>query len=152
MTLEDAKSLYLLNLDPDVIKYTGDAAFESIEEASMFLKNYDHYEVYGMGRWAVILKENGAFCGWCGLKYTPAQDEYDIGFRLLKDYWNKGIATEAAKACIEYGFTKLNIKRIVGRAMADNQASVRVLEKIGLKYLTTYNFEGEAGVIYEILN
>ena len=150
MTSEDAESAYKLNLDWDNIKYTGDEPFESIEEAEKFLKNYNHYRVYGFGRWAIIDKNSDMFLGWCGLKYTPELDEYDIGFRLFKEHWNKGIGSEAAKACIDYGFSKIGLTRIVGRAMKENVGSIRVLEKIGLQYLGEYNFDGESGVIYEI--
>ena len=66
----DAENFYLLNLDPEVIKYTGDVAFKNINEASAFLQNYNHYSTYGFGRWAVILKSGRQYTGWCGLKYT----------------------------------------------------------------------------------
>ncbi len=134
MKPEDAQNAYLLNLDPEVIRYTGDGPFGSIEEAQIFLRNYDHYRKYGFGRWAVIRKSDGEFLGWCGLKYTPELDEHDIGFRLFRCYWNKGYATEAAKACLQLGFSKFGMQQIVGRAMSENHASIRVLEKIGLQF------------------
>ena len=150
MTQDDAENAYRLNLDPDVIKYTGDKSFQSVEEAKEFLLNYKHYEKYGFGRWAVINKDNKEYLGFCGLKYTPELDEHDIGFRLIKKYWNKGYATEASKACIDYGFNKLGINWIVGRAMKENIASVRVLEKSGLAYWKEFDFDGELGVVYKI--
>jgi ribosomal-protein-alanine N-acetyltransferase len=64
ITVEDAESVYLLNHDPDVIKYTGDNAFESIEAAKSFINNYDQYKKYGFGRWAVIEKLTSNFIGW----------------------------------------------------------------------------------------
>lgn len=152
MTPEDAENAYLLNLNWENIKYTGDKPFTSIEEAKRFLENYDHYRTYGFGRWAIINKESHEFIGWCGLKYTPDLDEYDIGFRLFEKHWNKGIASETAKACIDFGFSELGLTRIIGRAMAQNKGSIRVLEKIGLEFLDEYNFDGDDGVIYEIKN
>lgn len=130
----DAQSLYELNLDPDVIKYTGDVSFKNIEDAKAFLVGYNHYDKYGFGRWAVIRKSDNAFLGWCGLKFTPELKEYDIGFRLHKKYWGMGYATEAARSCIEWGFKNIETYEIVGRAMSANKASYHVLEKIGLKY------------------
>ena len=150
ITAADAVIAYELNLDPEVIRYTGDDPFDSIEEARQFLQSYDHYEKYGFGRWGVIRKEDGEFLGWCGLKYTADLDEYDIGFRFFKKHWNKGYATEAAKACIELGFREHGMTVIVGRAMKENTGSVRVLEKIGLTFTGTFDFDGEAGVIYKI--
>lgn len=151
ITAEDAENAYLLNLDPEVIKYTGDSSFESIEKAREFLENYDHYQKYGFGRWGVINKIDNEFLGWCGLKYTKELDEFDIGFRFFKKHWNKGYATETAKACIDLGFDKLGMTEIVGRAMKDNIGSIRVLEKIGLVYSKPFNFDGKDGVIYKIV-
>lgn len=148
MTPEDAESAYLLNLDPEVIRYTGDNPFESVEEAKAFLGQYTHYQQYGFGRWAVILKETGEYLGWCGLKYTPELDEFDIGYRFMQKFWGYGYATEAAEACMQYGFEKLMIPAIVGRAMPENAASVRVLEKIGLTYLENRFTDGTEEIIY----
>ena len=148
--VEDAKHFYLLNLDEEVIKYTGDEPFKSIDEAKVFLQNYNHYQKYGYGRWAVIRKSDTVFLGWCGLKYTVDKEEIDIGFRFFKKYWNKGYATESSKACIQYGFEKLKINKIVGRAMKNNIASTKVLEKIGLRYSSNFDFDGNKGVIYKI--
>lgn len=148
LTPEDAEHCYLLNADPEVIRYTGDDAFTDVEAARNFLEGYDHYEKYGFGRWAVIRKEDGAFLGWCGLKYTPETDEYDIGFRFFKKYWNQGYATEAALACLDYGFEKLGLKTIIGRAMKANTASVKVLDKIGMVYWKPMDFHGGEGVVY----
>jgi len=152
ITADDAQRAYDLNLDPEVIRYTGDVAFLNVEEARKFLVTYDHYKIYGFGRWAVIDKNTNEFLGWCGLKFTPALDEYDIGFRFFKKHWNKGFATEAARACIDLGFKKFGMKVIVGRAMPDNKASIRVLTKIGLNFLEERITDGETEFIYQILN
>ena len=149
---QDAETLYLLNLDPEVIQFTGDDAFHNVEEAANFIAQYDHYKLYNMGRWAVVLKDTDAFLGWCGLKYSPELDEFDIGFRFFKAYWNRGYATESATACIDYGFNILHIPKIIGRAVKANAASVKVLEKIGLTFLETKDFHGMEGVIYAIEN
>jgi ribosomal-protein-alanine N-acetyltransferase len=148
MTPNDAEVAYILNLDPEVIRYTGDDPFESIEEAKTFLENYASYRTYGFGRWGMILKETGEYLGWCGLKYTPELDEFDIGYRLMKKFWGKGYATEAAEACLELGFNRFDMKAIVGRAMPANVASVRVLEKIGLSYLENRIEDGVEEVVY----
>ena len=150
LLLEDALSFFALNEDADVLKYTGDQPFESVQEAENFLENYDQYKKYGVGRLAVIEKQTNNFLGWCGLKYSPEQDEYDLGFRFSKNYWNKGYATETAQKCIDYAFHQLGIQRIIGRAMLENKASIRVLEKLGMKFLKTFDFEGHEGVIYEL--
>ena len=147
-----ANGFFELNNDEAVIRFTGDEPFESIRAAEMFLKNYNQYSLYGYGRWAVHLKSNHEFIGWCGLKYNEDIDSTDIGFRLFKVYWNKGFATEAAMACISYGFDQLKLKRIIGRVVKANIASIKVLEKCGLHFIEDYNFHGMPGSVYEITN
>ena len=148
--LDDAEKFYQLNLNPNVIKYTGNASFKSIEEAKSFLENYKDYKTNGYGRWAVINKESNEFIGWCGLKYGELKNETDIGFRFFEEEWNKGYATESAAACLKYGFEVLKLNRIIGRAMKENAASIKVLEKIGLVYETDCIFENKEAVIYKI--
>ncbi len=129
----DAEEMFILNSDWDVVKYTGDVPFKSIEEARTFISNYDHYEKYGYGRWLVALKDTHETLGWCGLKNH--NDEFiDIGFRFMKKHWGKGFATESALACINYGFENLGMTEIIGRAMPENEASIAVLKKLGMKY------------------
>lgn len=147
---DDAENAYLLNLDPEVIQYTGDEPFDSVQEAKNFLEKYDHYKKYGYGRWAVILKEDESFLGWCGLKYDLELNEHDIGYRFFKKYWGRGYATESAKACIRLGFEHFDMPFIVGRAMKANIASIAVLKKIGLEYWKEEGCGGQAGVIYKI--
>ena len=142
--LDDAVKMWELNEGIDVIKYTGDPAFDSIEAARQFIEAYDHYEKEGFGRWAVILKTSGEFIGWCGLKRHEG-GMVDIGFRFFKRDWGKGYATESAKACLSYGFTKLGMNEIIGRAAKANVASVRVLEKIGMQYWKEDGCEGIEG-------
>ena len=150
LTPIDAENFYKLNLNPIVIKYTGNSAFKNVEEAKEFLENYQDYNQNGYGRWAVIHKETNKFIGWCGLKFGEMENETDIGFRFFEEEWNKGYATESAKACLNYGFEQLNLKRIIGRAMKENVASIKVLEKIGLEYESDSELDGKKAVIYKI--
>lgn len=150
LTKEDAENFYALNLDREVLKFTGDQPFENLQTAKNFLINYEQYEKYGIGRLAVIDKKTLKFLGWCGLKYSRNTNEYDIGFRFFKEFWNKGFATETAKKCLDFGFGELKIEKIVGRAMTENRGSTKVLEKIGMKFKENFDFEGQEGVIYEM--
>lgn len=148
---DDAEHFYRLNLNPNVIRYTGNTAFASVAEARKFLENYDDYQRNGYGRWAVMEKASETFVGWCGLKYDEVTRETDIGFRFFEDQWNKGFATESAVACIRYGFEQLGLTTITGRAMCANTASIRVLEKAGLQCTGEFDFDSEQrGVLYKI--
>jgi len=143
----DAKWMYELNTDPDVIRFTGDPAFVSIDAARVFLANYSDYKRNGYGRWAVILKDTNEFIGWCGLKLNE-EDFVDIGFRFFKRHWGKGYASEAAKATLAYGFQNLNFDEILGRALVDNLASIRVLEKLNMTYLKHDTCHGFENAVY----
>jgi len=124
---EDAPWLFNLNSDPDVIEFTGDAGFESIEAAEGLITQYPNYQRDGYGRWMVTLKD-GTPIGWCGLKRNPWG--IDLGFRFFQAQWDKGYATEAAQATIHWAKTH-GLSRLVGRALTGNPASIRVLEKLG---------------------
>lgn len=131
-TLDDAAALFELNADPEVIRYTGDPPFESIDAARTFLEHYDAYRLTGMGRWMVTRLSDGAVLGWCGLKSEP--NEVDLGYRLHRRFWGHGYASEAAMACLEHGFHRLDLESIIGRVVAENTASRNVLLKCGMVF------------------
>ncbi len=133
MTTADANDFYLLNSDPEVIQYTGDSRFETVDQASDFLRQYDQYNLYGVGRCAVIDKATHQFVGWCGIKYTEKTDEYDIGFRFFKKYWNRGYATETARYWLYLAEHFMLIPNLIGRVDYNNKASQYVLEKLGFQ-------------------
>ncbi|MDZ4706540.1 MAG: GNAT family N-acetyltransferase [Saprospiraceae bacterium] len=146
----DAPHYYELNQDPEVLRYTGDAPFPTLESAVDFLRNYDHYQQHGFGRWTVILRETGELIGWCGLKYLQDVDEVDLGYRFFQKHWRKGYATESGKACVRYGFEDLKLPFIVGRAMKGNIGSIRVLENCGLIWWKDCLLEDQPSVYYRI--
>ncbi len=152
-TLEDAQLIYELNLDPEITRYTGDPV-KDINHAKEVLEQVilPQYALYNHGRWAVHIKDDLEFIGWCGLKNRPERNEIDLGYRFLKTAWGKGYASEAAFACIKYGFEKLNLQRIIGRAMPDNIGSLRVLEKCGMTYIGDEIVDDHPAKTYEILN
>lgn len=149
---DDAPHFFKMNNDPNVIKYTGDKAFDSLEDARIFLSKYNQYELYGMGRWAVCLKSNQEFLGWCGLKFHPTEKKVEVGFRFYRKFWNKGYATESAKASIAYGFEKLYLKEIYAHAHTQNLASQNVIEKCGLKKIKEASYDAMPTIIYQIKN
>lgn len=146
----DAEAFYLLNADPDVIRYTGEPPCESVASARAAIATYPDWERYGIGRWATVHKDSGRVVGFSGLKYLPERDEVDLGYRFLPRYWGKGLATEASRACLDYGFKVLGLKRIVGFAFAENVASLRVLNKLGFRRQEPVSYEGEMVEYYAL--
>ena len=149
--INDAEDLFRLNANPNVLKHTGDKPFKDVKEAKDFILNYEQYAKYGLGRWIVQRKSDQEFLGWCGLRYLEEKNETDIGFRFLEEYWNMGYATESARAALQYGQRVLKQKNIVGRCKKENTSSIKVLEKIGMKFVSEIEFDGEQGLKY-ILN
>jgi len=149
----DAHLIYELNLDPEITRYTLDPV-RDLDHAREILEQTirPQYTLYGHGRWAVLLKPTLSFIGWCGLKTRPELEEVDLGYRFMKTAWGKGYATEAAKASLQHGFSQLGLDRIVGRALTGNLASIRVLEKSGMKYIGEQVVEGLVHQTYEALN
>ena len=137
MTEADAVHLYLLNSSANVMKYLGgEPILSSPDQAIEVLQSriLPQYALYSVGRWAVLLRDGATFIGYCGLKYLPETVEYDLGYRFLEEYWGSGYATESARAVLEYGRRHLAGKRIVGKAFLENTSSIRVLEKIGMRF------------------
>lgn len=150
---EDALHLFELNSDPEVMRYTGDVASLNVADARRILTDivYPHYQLHKMGRFTVSLKD-GTYLGWCGLKFFPDNGEVDLGYRFLKRHWGKGYATESSRACLEYGFTDLKLKKIIARAMPENIGSIKVMQNLGMTFKGMDNDPGYASgfVRYEI--
>ena len=151
-TIDDAIHFYKMNNDPEVIQYTGDNAFTSLEDAKEFLSNYNQYELNNMGRWAVCLKDTNEFLGWCGLKYHPKDNIVEVGYRFYKKHWNKGYATESAKASIDYGFKTLKLSKIYAHAHIENLNSHQVIKKCGMEFVKEFDYEGIPANLYKIDN
>ncbi|MCL1125040.1 GNAT family N-acetyltransferase [Shewanella surugensis] len=136
--LDDVQAVYDFNAPKEVNLYTGDAGMcESLEDAKNIITDIwlKEYQTIGFGRWAVVLKETGDVIGFCGFKQETRIDEVDIGYRFHPDFWGKGFATEANLACIEYAKQHMPLDLVVGDAVADNQASINVLQKLGMHFV-----------------
>ncbi|GIU14358.1 MULTISPECIES: GNAT family N-acetyltransferase [unclassified Shewanella] len=127
----DALGFYCLNRDPQVLKYTGDSPFENVQDAADFIRQYDQYRLNGFGRWAVYIKDTQEYIGFCGLSRARGTSDVDLGFRISREYWRNGYATEAANAAIVLASQVYGLKRLVGRVMAENLASIHTLQRVG---------------------
>ena len=142
----DVQGIFELDSDPEVHKYLGRKPIKSMEEAKTIIRYIQNqYAENGIGRWAVIDKATNEFVGWSGLKYEKEvreeMDYYDLGYRLKKKFWGKGIATETALESLKYGFQVLNLEEIYAGAHIDNIGSNKVLQKVGLKFIETFEYD-----------
>ena len=150
----DAAAFYPLGSDPAIIRYTGDpgGGLQSVEHALEILRSHPlaDYGKHGFGRWACLHKADGRLIGFAGLKRLEELGEVDVGYRLLPAYWGRGLATEASRAAVDYGFTRLGLPRILGLVDPKNAASVRVLEKLGMTFVGMIEFRGQSAARYQI--
>jgi RimJ/RimL family protein N-acetyltransferase len=144
----DAEVFYKLSSDPDIMRYTGDKYLASVGEAKRAIIDYPDFDRFGYGRWASVHKDTQQVIGFCGLKYLPDLDEVDIGYRFLPSHWGVGLATEASSACLEFGFRVLGLTRIVAFVIPENAASLRVLEKSGMKFESEVDYDGILALRY----
>lgn len=133
---KDAEPYFHINQDPKVLEFLrGPLTMQQINDFIPAVNQ--HQEKHGYTLWATELKETGQLIGFVGLNYTdwpaPFTPAVEIGWRLGSQYWQKGYATEAAKASLDYGFKKCKLQEIVSFTVPANIRSIRVMEKIGLK-------------------
>lgn len=138
-TLDDVDNLVDLDSDPQVTKYINGGLPSSKEyiQESVMPRIMDYYaRLDRQGIWAVEGRDTKEFIGWFHLRPNrAAPDETELGYRLKRKYWGKGLATEGSHALIKKGFEELGSSIIVAIADPDNGASRRVMEKVGMQYL-----------------
>lgn len=133
-----------INADPEVMEHfpsllTADASDQLIDRIEQ------HFEEHGFGLWAVETKDDHRLVGFCGLavptfvtNFTPA---VEIGWRLAREHWGRGYATESARAVLDFGFGSAGLDRILSWAVPDNQRSIRVMRRIGLRPAPELDFD-----------
>ncbi|XOV78248.1 MAG: GNAT family N-acetyltransferase [Aestuariibacter sp.] len=142
-TLADVTAFMALGSHPDIIRYTGRTAIKSLADAEIAMRSsvLKDYQQNGLGRLACVCKESGKIIGFAGLKYVAQLGEVDIGYRFFPEYWGQGLATEVSQLLLHYGRETLKLERIVGIVDTKNQASVRVLEKLGMVFEKTVRLD-----------
>lgn len=146
--LKDSEAALEIWGDAEVMQFVG-KPFENIEVARRALENaIAAQDKHGFCLWAAVEKHSGRVVGCCG--FHPFENDLELAYHFIPQVWGKGYATEAAQACLEYGFGKLNATRIVAFTHPENIASFRVLERIGIKYKGIVEIEGAKEKKYEL--
>lgn len=133
----DDKGMFALDSDADVHRYLGNRLVKTVEESRRVIEILrQQYQQLGIGRWAMLDRDTHEFMGWIGFKrmLEPVNKHsmhLDFGYRLRKEFWRRGYATEGSLACLDYGINTLHFKDIYAMTHIDNAASRRVLEKVG---------------------
>ncbi|MBB1137899.1 GNAT family N-acetyltransferase [Myroides sp. WP-1] len=144
----DVEGMFDLDSNPEVHQYLGKQPVKSKEETLDVIDFIrQQYSDNGIARWVMVDKETNDFIGWTGFKYVTESTNnhvnyYDLGYRLRQKYWGKGIATEAAIACLNYGFNQLGFHEVFAMADCDNEGSNNILKKLGFSRIETFDLDG----------
>jgi len=134
-TIADQEPFIQLNMDQEVMEFfpSTKTREETLAQIDRIVNNINKY---GYGFFAVERKDNGEFIGFTGLTHPGFENYFtpcvEIGWRLSRANWNHGFATEAARACLEFGFEKLNLKEIYSFTAVQNKRSEQLMIKTGM--------------------
>jgi ribosomal-protein-alanine N-acetyltransferase len=132
-----------------VLSPTGTISLQ--QTASLLQRRLQHWQKHGFGAWALIHKQEQRLIGHCGLHYLLNTPEVELSYTLHLDYWNQGLATEAAQVVLQWGFDTLGLEQIVAVTGPSNFASQRVMQKLGMEYQKTIQYGGTEVLYYAIL-
>lgn len=136
LSIEDAEFILELVNEPSWLRFIGDKGVRTIADACEYILKgpVESYERFGFGLYLTELKGNGIPIGICGLIKRESLKDVDIGFAFLPKFWGNGYADESASAVMAYGRSAFGLNRIVAVTAPDNHSSVKVLEKLGLRF------------------
>ena len=136
ITVDDAEFILILLNEPSFLRYIGDKQVRNVEDARQYILNgpIASYERHGLGLLLVELRDSHTRIGMCGLLKRDELPEPDIGFALIPDFWNKGFAFEAAAAVLQDACDRLKLQHILAITSLDNDASIKLLERLGFKF------------------
>lgn len=142
--INDCELLYQLTSNEEVMKFFP-KTMNPQETNEMLCKILEHYKKYDHCFWKLLSKIDELFIGIAGLLYQDidGQEETEISYRIIREHWNHGYATEAAQACKEYAKNVLGKKRLISLILPENIASIRVAQKLGAQKEKTVLFHGK---------
>jgi len=144
----DADAVFRYRSHAEVMRYIPSGADETIEDTQKVLDGYrEHQEKYGFSKWAVVLQETGELIGDSGLLLLEDGPDFELGYRLAREYWGKGLATECGGAWLEAAFSSFGLERVVAFAHPDNAAPIRVMTKLGMRFERHARFYGMDSVL-----
>lgn len=150
----DIHDLSKILSDPDVMEFSSKGPLTEADTLNFINGCINSYQENGYGQWAVIGKESGRLIGYCGLSQAIVDHsaEVEIGYRLSREHWGMGLASEAVSGVLAHGFKRCNIESIVGIVSPRHSASIRVLEKVGFRNFFEARYCGWDVRIYRLTN
>jgi [ribosomal protein S5]-alanine N-acetyltransferase len=150
-TALDADALALILSDPETMRYYP-APYDRAGVERWIERNRERYREDGAGLWAMELIETTEVIGDCGVVVQQVDDKrmYEIGYHLHRDYWGRGLATEAAAACRDWGFAHLKTERLISLIRPENLPSCRVAERVGMTLWKEVSWRGLSHCVYSV--
>lgn len=137
LTLNDAKAVFAIRSDFAVTRLNIGSAYTSIEQARSLIESIlDNYQRHSELRWGITLKNgDDTVIGMCGYNYWAQRDfRGSVGYDLARVYWRQGIMTEAVREVVKFGFEHMALNRIEADASIENEASIRLLKRLGFQH------------------
>jgi ribosomal-protein-alanine N-acetyltransferase len=150
-TLEDVDDLYRLWTDPEVRRYLWDDVLISREQAASVVRaSIACFETRGFGQWVVLPRSGERLIGFCGFRLfgDPPDEQIELLYGVAPAYWGQGLATEAARAALRFGFEECGFDRVYAGADPPNAASFRVMEKLGMSFSRRTHINGIEAIYY----
>jgi [ribosomal protein S5]-alanine N-acetyltransferase len=145
----DCEPMLAVYGDDAVMRHIPGGALEGIEVVRSMLERYaSAHDRQGFSSWAIIERERGRVIGDVGFGIFEPTGDVELGYTLAREFWGRGYATEAARACLQAGFAHLDVPRIVAVVEEANEASLLVAERIGMERLDWIQVHGRPHVLF----
>ena len=145
----DARAMAEIYCDPEVMRFIPGGALPDVAAVVALLETYvDAQRDRGFSSWAVVERATGLLVGDAGFGVFEATGDVELGYTVVRSRWGRGYATEAAEACLRAGLAHLHAPRIVAVVDAENDASMRVAERIGMERVETIEAHGRRHVLF----
>jgi RimJ/RimL family protein N-acetyltransferase len=145
LTLDDAELMLAVWNDPAFVRFVGDRGIRTVDEARMTMEEgtMKLYSDHGYGPFRMALADSDEPIGICGLFRREGLDDPDIGFATLPEFCGRGFAFEAACAVIDHARDELGLLRLIAIVSPENEASVGLIRKLGLRFERMYRMAGD---------
>ncbi len=148
MEPNDLDEFAVLHADPEVTRFV--RPLDDDEAKARLERDAQEWRERGHGLLAILERKGGAFLDRCGLKHWPQFDETELGWILRRDAWGHGYATEAGRACLEWGLSELDLPYLTAMIAPDNLRSLRVAERLGFTPFRNDELLGDPVIVYAL--
>jgi RimJ/RimL family protein N-acetyltransferase len=148
LVLDDLEEFVAVHRDPEVTRFV--RALDRAQAAQRLRANEREWQERGYGFWAVLEATRGLLLGRVGFKHWPQFAETELGWTLRRDAWGHGYATEAGRACLEWGFATLPVPYITAMINADNARSIGVARRLGFQAMREDSLLGDPVIVHAI--